>query len=433
MNKTMMNRSRRTRRSLLHWLSLLTLLVLLLSSLALPVAAEKEKESVKDPFQGTDFADWQAVLDAAKGSKVSFYGWGGSDKTNAWIDEQLTPYAKEHYDIQVERVPMNIEDILNKLTAEKAADKKQGSIDLIWINGENFLTARENDFLYGPFTTMLPNFQKYVDAEDEEVTTDFATPVEGYEAPYSKAQFVLTTDLDVVADPPEDAQALLDYLKKHPGTFTYPALPDFTGSAFVRTIIHELCDYEALAKLPEEASQEEVAKLVQPAMDYLKELAPYLWEKGKTYPATLAEVDRMFMDGQLHFSMNYDQNHAVSQILSGDYPETATAFLFDKGMVGNSSYVAIARNTGNLAGALCLADAILSPEMQASKMDPQIWGTLPVLDMKELDKTEKKLFDETELGKGAIPTDELLEKRVTELPAYLIPQIEAIWTEEFVK
>lgn len=426
-----------------------TLLLVLIMSVSflflpsLPAQAEEETHKadsnettkdadaeVKDPFEGTDFANWDEVLAQAKGTTVTFYGWGGSDQVNAWIDDYLTPYAEENYHIKVDRVPMDIDMILNKLAGEKSADQKDSSIDLIWINGENFATAKDNDFLYGPFTEMLPNYHSYVDLEDPEVQVDFATEIEGLEAPYSKAQLVLLADTELVKDLPHSAQDLLAYAKANPGTFTYAALPDFTSSAFVRNIVHELADYDQLLEADPEMSKEELAEIIQPAMDYLKELAPYLWEEGKTYPATTAEVDQMFMDGQLHFSMSYDQNHAVSMIRSGQYPDTTTAFIFDQGTVGNTSYVAIGKHSQNIAGALCLADAILSPEMQASKMDPEIWGTIPVLDYDKLDKNQLEKFSAIEMGEGAVPADELLDKRVPELPAFLVPLIEEIWLDE---
>lgn len=430
-------------------LSILLLALLLCfslsSSLFLPVHAEEKKdekaeekvevteeasEEEANPYEGSDFADWDEVLEKAKGSSVTFYGWGGSDIINAWIDDYLAPYAKEHYEIELERVPMDIDMILNKLAGEKSADKDESSIDLIWINGENFATAKENDFLYGPFTELLPNFREFVDAEAEENIVDFAIEIEGMEAPYSRAQLVLTMDTEIVKDAPKSAAELLDYLKENPGTFTYAAMPDFTSSAFVRNIVHELCDYEALMEVDKDIEKAELKEMIQDALDYLNEIAPYLWEEGKTYPATTAEVDQMFMDGLLHFSMSYDQNHAATMIKQELYPETASALVFDKGTVGNTSFVAIGKNSKNIAGALALADAILSPEMQASKTDPEKWGTLPVLDFSRLSEEDKALFDEIEMGEGALDADELLEKRVPELPAYLIPMIEELWEEE---
>lgn len=90
---------------------------------------------------------------------VNFYGWGGSMLTNRWIDGTLSDIAQETYGIKVNRVGMDIDDILNLLIAEKAAGKQDGSVDLVWINGENFYTAMQADLLYGSITDKVPNFK----------------------------------------------------------------------------------------------------------------------------------------------------------------------------------------------------------------------------------------------------------------------------------
>ena len=43
---------------------------------------------------------------------------------------------------------------------------------------------------------------------------------------------------------------MLTFCQENPGKFTYEAPPGFTGSAFVRNIIYEICGYEAVAALP---------------------------------------------------------------------------------------------------------------------------------------------------------------------------------------
>src|SRR5690349_13833441 len=79
--------------------------------------------------------------------------------------------------------------------AEKAAGRDSGgSVDLVWINGENFRAMRQQGLLYGPFAADLPNF-RYVDTEGKPTTlVDFTIPTEGYESPWGMAQFVLFYD-----------------------------------------------------------------------------------------------------------------------------------------------------------------------------------------------------------------------------------------------
>ena len=74
---------------------------------------------------------------------------------------------------------------------EAAGKSAGGSIDMIWINGENFRTAKQARLLWGPFAEALPNLRSY----DPEVRKrDFGTAIEGYEAPWQKAQFVFAYD-----------------------------------------------------------------------------------------------------------------------------------------------------------------------------------------------------------------------------------------------
>ena len=144
-------------------------------------------------------------------------------------------------DSLIEMGRMDIDQILSQLSGEKQAGTESGSIDMIWINGENFRSARENGLLYGPFTQSLPSYQQWVDMKDTENQQDFGYPIEGYEAPYGKAQMVLIKDSARTPETPKNAQELLEFVKQYPGQVTYPAPPDFTGSAFVRNIVYELC------------------------------------------------------------------------------------------------------------------------------------------------------------------------------------------------
>jgi putative spermidine/putrescine transport system substrate-binding protein len=323
---------------------------------------------------------------------------------------------------------MDIDQILSKLSNEKQAGKTSGSIDMIWINGENFYSAKGNGFLFGPFTGKLPNYAKYIDANATENKYDFGFAIDGYESPYGKAQIVLINDGAVTPETPKNAAELMEYVKKYPGKVTYPALPDFTGSAFVRNIIYDTCGYKQFAAI--KADKATVKKAIQPALDYLKELNPYLWNQGKTFPATSAQVDNMFADGELVFNMSYSPYSVANGIAKGTYKDTVRTFQFEKGTIGNTNYIAIANNSPNKEGAMVVINEIMSPGMQASMYDKL--KQLPVVDYNKLNTDEKKMFDRVDLGKGTIPQAELLSKRVPEMPAKLIPIIEEIWAEEVV-
>lgn len=373
-------------------------------------------------------AEWDEIVEAARGTTVTFYGWGGDENRNNWLNTTVADYVKEHYDIALEVVGMDINDILSKLSGEKQAGSETGSIDMIWINGENFYSAKDNGLLYGPFSGQLPNMEAYIDLEDPETLNDFCMPIEGYEAPYAKAQTVFFNDSAVTPEAPASAEELLEFCKKYPGKVTYPALPDFTGSAFVRNIIYELCGWEQFQDM--EADYDTVKAAIEPALDYLRELNPYLWNEGKTFPESSTTVDAMFADGELVMNMSYGPFSVATGIAEGTYTDTTRTFVFDNGTIGNTNYMAIAFNSPNKAGAMVVINAILSAELQLTQYEQL--RELPVVSADKLSAEEQAAFDAVDLGKGVLSQAELLEHRLPEMPADLVPVIEEIWLNEVV-
>lgn len=403
--------------------------VLLAATMTLSLAACSSKDASDKKSSKVEEMSFDEMKKEAKGSTVTFYGWGGDEVLNKWLDDVFAPDMKEKYDIKMERVPMDIDQILSQLSGEMEANKKDGDIDMIWINGENFKSAKEKNMLYGPFTDKLPNFSKYIDTKSEDVNYDFAYPIKGYEAPYGKAQFVFMKDNAVAKETPKNAEEFLEFCKKYKGKVTYPKLPDFTGSVFVRNIIYETCGgYEQFMDM--KADKATVKKAIQPALDYLKKLNPYLWNGGKSFPDSSTKCEKMYSDGELVMYMTYGAYDAAVGIDNGTYPKTTQTFQFDKGTIGNTNFMAIAANSANKAGAMVAINEMMSPEIQASRYKEM--KTLPVVSYDKLSDDQKKEFDNVDLGKGVIAQDELLSKRLPEMPAQLVPVIEEIWQEEVV-
>lgn len=383
-------------------------------------------KAAKEPDLNT--ASWEEITAAAKGTTVTFYGWGGDENRNNWLNTTVADYVKQNYDITLEVVGMNIDDILAKLSGEKQAGSAKGSIDMIWINGENFYSAKENGLLYGPFTHKLPNMEAYIDQADPETLNDFCMPIEGYEAPYAKAQMVFYADTAVTPDLPASAEALMTFCKANPGKVTYAALPDFTASAFVRNIIYELCGWEQFQTM--EADRDTVKAAIEPALDYLRQLNPYLWNEGKTFPDSTKAVDAMFADGELVMGMSYGPFTVATGIDKGTYTKTTQTFVFDKGTIGNTNYMGIGFNAPNKAGAMVVINAIISGEIQLTQY--AALRDLPVVATAKLSAQELAAFDAVDLGQGVLTQAELLAHRLPEMPASLVPIIEDIWLTDVV-
>ncbi|MDY6065844.1 MAG: ABC transporter substrate-binding protein [Finegoldia sp.] len=390
-------------------------------------SAKKDDKSVVDDSDLENMT-FDQIKEKAGGTSVNFYGYGGDLLRNDFIDKTFIPYVKEKYNVTVNRIPMDIDAINNLLLNEKQAGKPS-DVDVVWINGENFYANKEADLLYGPFTDKLENFNKYIDAESDDVKYDFAYPVEGYEAPYGKAQMVMIYDSAKVKDPPKNMEELKEWVKKNPGKFTYPQMPDFTGSAFFRNVISELVGYEQFIDFEKDYKKEEVAEQIKPAIDYLNEIEPYLWNEGKSYPSDLQTLDNMFKDGEVYMSMSYNPSSADAEIAKGSLPDTVKTFVFDKGTIGNTHFMAIPKGSQNKAGALVMIDAMLSFQMQLEKSLPKVLGDLPVFDPEKLSDSEKEELKNADTGIATLPSEELLSHRIPEMPAKLVPVFEEIWNE----
>ena len=282
--------------------------------------------------------------------------------------------------------------------------------------------------LYGPFTDQLPNVAKYLDPENIENNYDFGMKIDGYEAPYGRAQFVIIGDSAKVGEMPTSVDKLKDYVEKNKRVFTYPEVTDFTGSAFVRTIIYNTCDLETIKSLP--ADEDSVRKAIAPAMTYLKEIAPNLWREGKTYPTNLPQLDNMYADGEVNFTMNYAPFTATQKTAKGEWKETTETFVMDKGTVGNTNYLAIPFNSVNKAGAALVINTILTPEMQGTKANPLGKGDIPVIEDGFMSAEEKALFVFN--NEGTISIDTLESKRLPEFSSEVVPIVEKIWREEIL-
>ncbi|MCL2170134.1 MAG: ABC transporter substrate-binding protein [Defluviitaleaceae bacterium] len=365
-----------------------------------------------------------------RGTTVTFYGWGGSHFTNNWLDNVVAPSFYEAYGIILQRVPMDIGDILSKLMGERQANAS-GDIDVVWINGENFYTALNAGLLYGPITHLVPNFERYLDPNERDNFYDFGTYIGGMQVPYGRAQLVFIGDTAVLDSFPRSAQELLEMARQNPGRFTYIAPPDFTGSAFVRNIIYEIVGFDALFNAP--ATEEAIYEVIRPALDFLIELGPYLWQQGQSFPTNPAMLDQMFTDGLIYMTFSYSPLHAASGILAGEFPQTAQTFVFANGNIGNTHYMAVPFNAPNQEAALLLINHIISPEIQITKYDARNWGDFPVFDVSRLNATQLAQLEAIDNGIGILTAAQLQAYRVPEVHAPKIPIIDRLWIEHVLR
>ena len=379
------------RRHLLH-------LGLSMSSLALPVIGQAQNAGA-----------WSALEARARGQKVFFNAWGGSERTNAYLQWVGAELARRH-GVQLEHVKItDTAEAVKRVRSEKAAGKLQGgSVDMVWINGENFLTLKREGLLYGPFAEALPNY-RWVDTLGKPTTRiDFSEPVDGLEAPWGMAQFTFFADRARVPEPPRSMAALLEFARRNPGRVTYPRPPNFHGTTFLKQALVEL--HRERAALYQPFTAEAFAIFASPLWSYVDALRPHLWRAGRQYPQNAAAIRQMVADGELMIGLTFNPNEAANEIAANRLPETVYSWQNTGGSIGNTHFLAVPFNANAREGAQVAINFMLSPEAQARKADITVWGDPTVLALDRLPAAERGRFPSSARpGQVEAPTPVILE------------------------
>jgi putative thiamine transport system substrate-binding protein len=350
-------------------------------------------------------AGWDEVLAAAKGQTVWWHAWGGDPKINEFI-AWVGALALERHGVTLNHVKLaSTADAVAAVLAEQEAGKTDGgSVDLIWINGENFAAMKAKGLLFGPFAESLPHWPLVDVAGKPAVATDFTLPTEGYESPWAMAQLVFEYDTARLTDPPRDLAALAAFAAANPGRFTYPQPPDYMGVTFLKQAMYGLLADPSVMQAP---VGESYAELTAPLWAFLDALHPNLWRAGAAFPENEPAMGQLLADGEVDISFAFNPGRASAEIAAGNLPDSVRTFTFDGGTIGNASFLAIPFNSSVKEGAQVIADLILSPEVQARAQDPAVLGFQTVLNLAALTPEDRARFEALELGIATLSPAEM--------------------------
>lgn len=347
------------------------------------------------PLASVSFAqavNWSEIERKARGQTVVFNAWGGSERINAYLAWAGVEVQKQ-FGVTLQHVKVtDTADVVKRVRNEKAAGRNtDGSVDLVWINGENFLAMKREAMLFGPWAERLPSF-KFVDVEGKPTTRiDFAEPVQGLEAPWGMAQLTFFADRNKTHNPPRSTQALLEFAKANTGRVAYSKPPDFHGTTFIKQALMDLTSERAALYKPYDAAV--FAKVTEPLWKHLDALHPHLWRGGKQFPANAAAIRQMMADGELSLSFTFNPNEPANEIAAGRLPTSVTSFQFDSGTIGNTHFLAIPFNSKVKEASQVVANFLLSPTAQARKGDIKVWGDPTVLSPAKMSPQDAALFN----------------------------------------
>jgi putative thiamine transport system substrate-binding protein len=376
---------------------------------------------------------FEEIAAKARGQTVYWNAWAGDPQTNAFI-ASVGDEVRTRYGVTVNHVKLkDTAEAVTRVVAEKAAGRAQGgSVDLIWINGPNFLSMKSQGLLHGPVTQALPNY-RFVDTESRRSNVvDFTVPVDGLAVPWRVAQIVYVYD-GARTKPetlPRTIPAMLAYAKRNPGRLTHPNVRNFLGSTFLKQALYEFAPNPEVLQQP--ATDASFGSVTAGLWAWYDELKPLLWRGGREFPETGPAQRQLLADGEIDLAVSFNPAEAAVAIASGALPDTARVYVLERGTIGNTSFVAIPFNAANKEGAMVVANVLLEPATQARAQDPKAMGNFTVLDLSKLSPEERKAFDPPP-GAVGLPTNAELGTALLEPHPSWMTRLTAEWEKRYVR
>lgn len=370
--------------------------------------------------------EWSAIERAARAQELRFAMWTGDPAINRYIGDFVAPRLRQ-LGITLRVVPGQA-DIANRLLGEIEAGQAVSQLDLVWINGENFHKLRRMAALAGPFTARLPN-NTYLDWDNPIIANDFQQPVAGFEAPWGTTQLLLIADTARVADLPRTPAALADWIHAHPGRFTFDV--GFTGLSFLKSLMY------AYASSPSELEGSfdaaVYARLKARVFAWVRDVRGDLWRGGETFPKDVAQLHQLFANGEVDFTMSFNDGEVDNKVASGLFPRSAQAYPLATGMLANTHYLGVVARSPHQAAALVAINELISPAAQLEKLKPGVWGDGTVLAVARLPEPWPARFAAVAGRERAPPRDALKSIARAEPAPELMIQLDRDFRDEIIR
>ncbi|GAB4177779.1 MAG: ABC transporter substrate-binding protein [Thalassobaculales bacterium] len=367
------------------------------------------------PGAAAETRPWAEILAAARGQTVNFNAWAGDEQTNAFIAWAGEVVLARH-GVTLRHVKLrDTAEAVTRVLAERTAGRHQGgSVDLIWINGPNFLAMKQQGLLHGPFVEALPSWPLVDTVAIPSNIVDFTVPVDGLAAPWRVARVAFLHDPRRLKaeDFPPDMAALLAWARQHPGRLTHPNPRNFLGATFLKQALYGLAPDPGVFQHP--ADDAAFAAATAPLWDWYAALKPLMWRRGESFPEGSAGQRQLLADGEIDLMITFNPADAAVWIARGLLPPGIRVAGLAGGSIGNTSFVAIPYNAAAKEGAMVVAELLLSPEGQARMSDPRVIGAGTVLDLARLAPAARAAF-------AALPHDPALPAEGALGPVLLEP------------
>ena len=409
-----------------------------LMTLGLCVGISASTASTETMHVNESLSAWQQIEAQGSNQDVYFYAWGGDPQINAYL-QWAADQVDDQYDINLVHVKLSdTSEAVSRVLAEKSANNKDnGSVDLIWINGANFATMSENSLLLKQWANKLPNFSLTDPKNNPTVNFDFGVPTNGMEAPWGQASLTFYYDSLSTSTPPMNLDELTAWTAQNPGRFSYPKPPDFLGMSFLKYVLvmlHEQQDaqmgQDISAQLNLPATEQNTALVLDPLWAFLDSFHPTLWRGGEQFVQTGAQMRRLVDDTELSLAFTFSAPEVPAAVQRYDLPQSIRSYAMSDGSLSNTHFVAIPYNASHPQAAQLVANFLMSPEAQAKKQTPAVWGDKTVLVQSTLSPEQQVLFKTKQPHPSALPFDSI-KRTVSEPHPSWVEAIQQGWQARY--
>lgn len=325
---------------------------------------------------------WDEILKLAKREgEVIWYGFGSTYERDFFT--KLCEMFTKKYGIKATYVHGHWFDTVQRLISEKEAGKKVGGIDVVLAWSKPFEMAYEKGAVWDvnlaeiiPNAKGIPFVAKYF--HDMYPTNGRHLPILAWWVGFLYRKDILKYPDDV----PTSFDQLLDWVKKHPGKFTY-CDPNKGGSGhtFLMGLAEWFYGYDkfAFTKFDEKYAGKLFSSPGKYGMNfwqYLNELEKYMYQPGN-YPQGNKATIELFEAGEVWLEPMW-VSITMQEVATGRLdPSWVGMYIPKPTMPGPFDGVFIPFNAPHKAAALVFINFLLSPEVQ--KLIPQEIGAYPAV------------------------------------------------------
>lgn len=328
--------------------------------------------------------------EAAADGKTTVTLWaGGSDNVKVGMEQVVAAFNEseqgEEYQLKLEFIMSGAgsQSLSDRIIAAKKAGQDNTDYDLILVSDAEYGTYVQEggeDVFVAYDESNIPNLAN--------VQTQISTG-EGVLVPYRGTTVVLAYNSEKVANPPQTADELYQWIKDNPGRFSYNTPGSGgAGGSFVQTAIYNFLPEEAMSSTDETWKAE-----WNQGFDLLADLHDSMYQSGGKviYPNKNQGTLDLLINGEVDMIPTW-ADMMITNLANGTLSESVKMTQIDPGFTGNVDGLAIPSIGSNPEGAQAAMDFFLTEEAQQILLDAM--AAIPVIDSANISSDNSKYLSE---------------------------------------